>query len=230
MITVIHGDDINQSRISLSKLRSSLSNATVLDGSEITKESILDYFSSNNLFGDKKNLIIENLLSKNRPSKRLSEIIDTLSKNQKETHIILWEGKEIGTKTISQFHGAEVMLFKIPKIIFDFLDNIRPGNGNKLVHLFNELSQNSPMEIILFMLIRQFRIMLSFSSMAMPDLEEVSRMAPWQKGKIQNQAHLFSTEALKKNFQTLFEIDLFSKTGRLNKPLSSAIDIFLLSI
>jgi DNA polymerase III delta subunit len=94
-----------------------------------------------------------------------------------------------------------------------------------LIKLFHELKQNMEDELIFFMLIRQFRLMLGQEGQ--DKIEEVKRMAPWQLGKLQKQARIFGVEKLKTAYQKLFEIDLGSKTGKIPYSLERSIDFFL---
>ena len=80
-------------------------------------------------------------------------------------------------------------------------------------------------ELIFFMLVRQFRIMLGQEGV--DRIDEVKRMAPWQLGKMQRQAKTFGEEKLKSTYQKLFEIDLALKTGKIPYSLERSIDFFL---
>jgi len=58
-------------------------------------------------------------------------------------------------------------------------------------------------ELIFFMLVRQFRIMLGIE--ASDKIDEVKRMAPWQLSKMQRQAKMFGEAKLKSSHEKLFE-------------------------
>lgn len=230
MITIVHGDNIEESQVKFSQIKSSVGNVTTIEGSTASKEILFDYFSGSSLFYSDKNIAIENLLSKNRPSKNLDSMVDLINKNSDIGEIMLWEEKELTAKALSQFPDAKVLIYKIPKLIFNFLDAIKPDNGKQLVILFHELIKNTSIEIVLFMLIRQLRFLIALSSKEANLIDDALRMAPWQRGKMHKQASLFSAIELKIIHGKLYKIDVGSKTGKLNMPLSSAIDIFLLSI
>ena len=62
------------------------------------------------------------------------------------------------------------------------------------------------------------------------DIEEVKRLAPWQKSKLMNQASMFEMKKLKEIYKKLYKIDKAQKTGATNLSLTQNIDIFLLEI
>lgn len=232
MITIIHGDNLTKIREHFLEVKSSMKNPTMLEGENITLENLAEFFSGNNLFFEEKNLIIENLLSKNKKGKNLDEIVNLLNKNSRETDILLREEKEVSKKATDQFLKAKIYEYKIPKIIFNFLDGISPGNGVALVKLFHELLKNTSIEIILYMLVRQLRILIALSSKekSSESIDELRKLAPWQHGKLERQVRLFGESKLIRLYNKLFKIDIASKTGKLNMPLPAAIDMLLLDI
>ena len=84
--------------------------------------------------------------------------------------------------------------------------------------------------MVFFMLIRQFRLLLALREKSTVHIDEVKRLAPWQMGKLQKQALLFSPEKLVFLYSQLADIDANHKIGKLSLPLDSTIDIFLLEI
>ncbi len=80
------------------------------------------------------------------------------------------------------------------------------------------------------MLVRQFRLMIALSSEGSETIDELTRMAPWQRGKLEKQTSLFQKDQLIKLYSQLYNLDLGQKTGKLSMPMNNAIDIFLLNI
>jgi len=231
MITIIHGDATDESREYFIKTKTAFQNLLSLEGQNITGEDLINFFSGGNLFYEEKNLAIENLLSKNKPGKNLEELIEILNEHERKSNIIMWEEKEISQKNLSLFSGASIQIFKIPKLIFNFLDNVKPGNGKNLIVIFHELLKKTPAEIILYMMVRQLRFLIAVTSSDKSDtIEELAKIAPWQKGKFEKQAVFFGQSRLITLYHRLYNIDLSSKTGALSMPLAVAIDILLLDI
>jgi hypothetical protein len=118
-------------------------------------------------------------------------------------------------------------LFKIPQNLFGFLDNIKPGNLNS-VKQFHQLLSQTAEELIFFMIIRQFRLLLAVSdTQAKNSIDEVKRLAPWQMSKFKSQAALFGGEKLVSVYKRLGEIDADTKSGKSATTLTQTIDFFL---
>ena len=120
---------------------------------------------------------------------------------------------------------AKVHVFKFPQKLFSFLDSLIPKNSS--IPLFHELLTTTESELIFFMIIRQFRILLSLKEPANETIDEVKRMAPWQKSKLQKQASLFSKKKLVSLYNSLYEIELSQKTGFSAMSITDSIDFFL---
>lgn len=229
MITIIHGDNVDESRNYFFDFKKSFPNLTSISGVNLVIDELTNIFQGDNLFFEDKNVAIENLLSKNKPSKSLDETVDVINKNDKNANIIIWEEKEIGQKILSKFPKAQVQVFKIPRLIFNFLDSIKPDNGQSLIIIFHKLLENSAVEIIIYMMTRQFRLMIAVKDKD-KNIDEISKMMSWQKNKFEKQAGLFDQAKLISLYKKLYDIDASQKTGKLNMPIASAIDIFLLGI
>ena len=158
-------------------------------------------------------------------------MVGLINENEGKSNIIIWEEKEISPKVLSLFPKAQIQTFKIPKLIFNFLDGIKPGNGQSLIILFHKLLENTSVEIILFMIVRQIRLLLAVSFKNKSDgIDELNKIAPWQRGKMERQASLFKIGQLVDLYSKIYELDLSQKTGTLSMPLVNAIDFLLLDI
>jgi len=62
------------------------------------------------------------------------------------------------------------------------------------------------------------------------EIDEVKRLAPWQKEKLQKQMQLFEKGKLLQMYNQLFTIEEGMKTGQLAVPLVQAIDFFLVNL
>lgn len=239
MITFIHGEDIVKSREYLFSEKQKNNVSLGFDGESISATELLQAMEGSGLFGEKPTIFIENLFAKKKSKEELKKIITILNEH-KDITIYLWEAKEISAKEYQQFKDANVKHFSLPKSIFIFLDNFRPNNGQQLIKILNQTLNESPIEQIMFMLIRQVRILLALSfviidSRVKPEndreeIDEVKRLSPWQKNKLLSQMKLFSSDKLKQIHHNLFEIDKDAKTGKLSMPLRETIDFFIINI
>lgn len=227
MITIIHGDDIAASRNFLNTIREKYPDALTLDGETITLTDLRQEMDGGGLFGDTTQILIENLISKRKITTEFEPLASIINSSQ-TTEVYLWEGKEIDAKTVGIFSNPVQKVFKIPQTLFLFLDSLRPGNGKQLIELFHKTTAVADVEMVFFMLLRQVRSLLAVSSDA--QIDETKRMAPWQKGKVEKQARLFTEEQLITTYSKLYEIEVGMKTGSLTNSLQNSIDIVLLSI
>lgn len=237
MITIIHGDDVSKSREYYNELKHPPAgggkNFVLLDGNKLSITDLVQNIKGSSLFGNSKTIFIEDLLTKRkRTEKDAKEILNFIAENSKESTFVLWESKEILKGTLSLFKDSIIKLFKLPKNIFLFLDSLKPDNSKILLNLFHQAIESGIAdELILFMLQRQFRILLALSEPAENEpIDELSRMAPWQMGKLERQAKYFDNSNLKKIYKKLYEIEIGTKTGGLSLSLSQSIDFLLLEI
>jgi DNA polymerase III delta subunit len=229
MITVIHGDDIVSSRNFYKSIQTSQS--ITFEGEKLTHADIEEALQSSGLFGDEKQLSIENFFSKKKPSKEMENIIATINIWSGKTTIVFWESKEISKKILDQLEHVSVKLFSIPKSLFAFLDSIKPHNTSHMLMLYHQTLLHTEGEMILVMLIRQIRILLALSDEDTTNtIEEVKRMATWQRSKLIKQSSLFSRQELQTLHSNLFDIEVKSKSGGLSLPLPQTIDFFLSAI
>lgn len=231
MITIIHGDDIKSSRNFYFEKKSSKKESTLLNGETVKLTDVVQILEGGELFQTEKNIFIEEFLGKRKQSAEFDEIISCFSKTESQSNITFWESKTLTKKQLSYFPKAIIKIFKLPQAIFTFLDALSPKNGKRLVFLFHETLKYCDPEFVFYMSIRHFRLLIALSSSSFKTpIDEVVRLSPWQRSKLQKQVNLFSLEDLKKTYQKLFELDLSQKTGKLSVPLSTAIDFLLLEI
>jgi DNA polymerase III delta subunit len=229
MITVIHGDDTASSRGLLHSLKEKSPDSPVLKGSSVDLTSLAQLFESDNLFGSSTTIFIEDLLTSKKQSSDQDAILSYLNKHSEENIIYIWEGKEVTKTVLNKLQHVASRLYKLPQSLFQFLDSISPQSKKGSLLLFHRTIATAEPELVFFMLIRHFRLLLALSKEEAA-IDEVKRMSPWQKTKIKKQAASFSQEALKKHHRQLHEIDHSHKTGASPYPLSTSIDIFLMSL
>lgn len=235
MITIIHGDDISESRKLFRDLKLKHKNFVLFESGKITIADLVQNIQGSGLFGNSKAIFIEEFLTKLKKTNRESkEILEFIIKNAKSSIFILWESKEILKKDLFLFKDTSVKVFKLPKNIFLFLDNLKPNNSKNLLSLFHQaLDMGMKEELILFMIQRQFRLLLSLyrsELVSESQIDEVLRSAPWQKTKLERQSKLFSESDLKNIYKKLYEIEIGQKTGTLPLSLAQSIDFLLLEM
>jgi len=230
MITITHGDDISGSRNFYISERQKSENPVILDGGKLTLSDLMQSLEGGSLFNEEKDIFIENFFSAKKANTSFKEIAVYIDEQNPEANIFFWENSELSKTELATFKKATAKLFKIPQNMFGFLDNIRPGNAGS-VKQFHELLNQTAEELIFFMLVRQFRLLLAVSdSEQINPIDEFKRLAPWQTGKLKNQAKLFGLGKLMSIYRKLYEIDLASKSGKLPATLAQTIDFFLVGL
>lgn len=228
MINFIHGDDVTASRNYFFEQKNKNPDSISLDGKTLILSQLVQNLSGDGLFSNTKTIFIEDFFGRTA-SRDIAEIIDFLVANQDSADLYFWESKEIGKKNLSLFKNAKNNAFMLPKNLFLFLSSIAPGRKSMAMN-FHKTLENIAAELIFFMLIRQWRLLLALSDSKNQQIDEIKRLAPWQKSKLRSQAGNFSKEQLKKGYQAIAEIEKNQKTGGSALSLEQALDIFLLSI
>jgi hypothetical protein len=229
MILIIHGNDLASSRDYYSKEKDKLESPILMEGESLTYEQVFQAAENKTFFDSKTVLAIENFFSKNKSNSiEFKKVIEYLNSNN-NLEIIFWEDTEISKANQTIIKNASVKTFSYPQVLFKFLDSLKPGNSENIIKLVYELKKNVENELIFFMIIRQFRLMIGQLGEGQK-IDEVKRLQSWQTGKLSKQASLFGKEKLVRLYQQLFEIDLSQKTGKLPYGLNKSIDIFLLGL
>lgn len=221
MIKILHGDNIVQSRKRLTeileKARKEGTEIVYLDGTKVTITEVRSALESGSLFGKNRLVVIENL--KEKP-----EILTYLKKGKFDNDLILWEQKEIKGEILP---GIELEIFKLPPLIFSFLESIRPGSSKESLRLLSELKKGEEPEMIFYMLVRQFRNLILARDLGASGLSD---LALWQQKKFLKQAENFSLEQLLEMYRKLLEIDFKQKTSSDPYSLSSRLDLLTAEI
>lgn len=223
MLTVLHGDNVVESRMALSSIKEEYQEIITLAG-DCDLTTIKQALESPSMFSQKRLVIIENLLSTKRRDKK--EALSYINVSV-DFDVILWEKKKIDKNTLSNFQKASTRLFRLKDILFKFLDNIVPGNQN-IISLFHQLLKKEPVELIFFHIIRRTRLILALKTKS--NIAELTRLSPWQQKILLNQAAKFTEDELLKLYDRLFHIDLKQKTGRSGLSLVAELDILFIGL
>jgi hypothetical protein len=230
MITIIHGNDISASREYFFNQRKNLEGSILLHDDDVNITHLSQIFEGGGLFESSKSIFIEQFLSKRAKSSEKDAILKYLQSQAKTHHIFLLEMKELQLSTLKQFKDSQIKAFKLPSSLFAFLDSLRPGNNHQSIFLFQQTLPATEIELVFFMLVRQFRLLLCLVENSSDNISEVNRLSPWQRSKLEKQAKLFGKDKLLDIYARLFEIEKAQKTGYLPSGLSSTIGFFLAKI
>lgn len=171
---------------------------------------------SMDMFGSDKVIVIERLHSLLK-SKRKDELIEMVARFSRSASLILWESKKLTPTQLKKFPDAQVKLFTLSPVIFQWVESIHTPPAQKLKLLQEALKQDGA-EFCFSMLARQIRqLLLVKTGAAMKD-------APWTLKKLQTQARAFTVEQLITLHEKLTQIDCMQKTGRAKLTLDQELE------
>jgi DNA polymerase III delta subunit len=228
MITILHGDNFVASRnalkhqIDIFKSQSPTANLGVkrFAANKLEAATLTQILESTSLFGQDQLLVISNLLGLPQ-SQSKDQLIKILLNNQNQP-ICLWEKKTLSASLKKQFLKATIKEFKTPKIVFKFLDSLKPNNSQTSLKLLHQSYQKDAPELIFYLLGRRLSQLIQAK-----DSADVLKGAPWQINKLKAQAKNFTLNQLLNLHQKLLNLDLQIKTGQTDLSLSCQLDLLL---
>lgn len=224
---LLHGENHPESRRKLSLLISQAEaqgwEIVRLDGSE-DKIDLNSISGTASMFGSGNFIVVENYFLNNKKAVQL--VKELLNKPNPQTALLFWESKTIAPQTVRSFAKyLQIEEFKIPKILFNFLDSFSPGNAiNSLRLLQKTLRENSP-DMLVIMLSRQIRLLYC----ALVDPKNL-KLPDWQKRNLEQQAKKFTPGQLLKIHKQLLELDRKNKRSQLPENLEASLDLLVASI
>ncbi len=225
---ILHGDDSLSSRNRLRELKAGFSqknNSQILSfkAGDLALSELVQLLTGNSLFNDDQLIIIEKLFS-GLKNKNKQAIIDFL-KNKQPDNLIVWEDKQVDGRKLAAFK-VKVENFKIKNSLFAFLDCLSPQRQKEKITLFHQALENSPIELIFFLLARRVAELIVAKD---DNGKKLGPMAPWQKNKIIAQAKTFSLKQLIWLYRQLLLIESSQKTGKTKLKLDWQLDLLLSS-
>ncbi len=112
--------------------------------------------------------------------------------------------------------------FKLPRLIFAFLDSFFPKNNKKALNLFHQVSEKEPVEFIFALLSRHLRDLYWVKVDA-----EGLNYPSWRISKLKKQAKFFSESLLKEVILDLAEADIKAKTSKAS--LKDSLDFLIIT-
>ncbi|MCJ7826107.1 hypothetical protein MUP56_00630 [Patescibacteria group bacterium] len=228
MVTILHGDNIVASRNELNRLKGAAKGKEIRDinGKNLDEASLRQAVESSSLFGDTLCIVIEQLFTNlGRKEKLIKLYASILMDASKQNEIILWESKELGKTAVSLFPANCIKFFKLPAVIFQFLDALRPQNQKNLLTIFDGLVNTEAPELVLYMIESRVRQLIEVKDGVMPN-----KMSPWQQSRLTNQGKSFTMDKLLVMHQQLIDLEYSFKTGTAPFTLSQLITQFVLDL
>ena len=232
-IFVYSGEDIVSSRKAflehLERLKGNDFEVVRLNGKDVSEESLELLSAPTSLFGQKRVLVIEGLLSrqKSKEKDKIIQIVLSLHPPTGEAgcSIVFWEGKDFSKAEQAKYSGFVFKNFKLPAMMFRFLETITPGGGSSALAFFRQTIPTVDINFLFLMLVRQIRLLILAK-----EKKDILKLPAWQKAKLQKQAALFTQEGLLSVYKRLLQIDFQQKTSASPFDLGHQLELLLTEI
>lgn len=229
MITLIHGEDIRRSREALLELKQQLQGKELreINGKTVQDADLVQALSSSSLFGGETVVIIERIFSGlGKKIKRIDELTTLITTQGKDVDIIFWEDKEVGKTVLAGLgNKTAVRVFKLPSIIFQFLDSIAPGNSKTLLTYYDNLIQQEPPDLIHAMLLKRIKQLLILKSGNVLEGQQA-----WQLTRLTNQSRPFTLERLLSLYHKFRKIEYNRNSGTGIFDITEATQLILVTL
>lgn len=228
---LLHGDNQLLSRQRLTNLTTTFKSQGVveqvnLDGKKVELGEVKQALEAGSLFGDQRLVVLEELLSA-PDSKRKKEVIDYLASVKSSRLVIVWEKKEIKVGNLKKIGKKfQVEIFKVPALVFKFLDSVGPGNQKQTLGLLSQLEDKEP-EMIFYLLAQRIRQLIIAKDLGKKGLADLHG---WQQSRLINQAAQFELDQIVRLYQNLLLIDYQQKTGQSPFSLKSNLDLLVANL
>lgn len=218
-IVLLHGDDSNASYARLTKFIEVAKERNWEVNFLEYEEKIEEKLRGSSLFAKESLFVLRgvNKFPKGSIKKLLAKALNYPG------NLVIYHSDTLSKEILSSFpNEVKVEEFKLPRIIFDFLDSFYPGNARASIRLLKEITKREPAEFVFALLAKHLRDLFwvkEGNSIPYPS---------WRVGKLKKQASKFEVEQIKKIINYLAELDIKVKTSEADLP--SSLDLVIVSL
>jgi len=224
MLTIICGENtIEAYNFFLKKKKEFIDkNYEVLETDLLKIEELIHWQSNNlSLFVNKKVFFTRNLNKKiNKKNEKNLKIINKII-NDKNIDLFDFE-ENIEKKNLKIQKNVLIKEFKLPISIFNFLDNIYPGNLKNVIKNLNIISKTTAVEVIFFMITKRIRQLLMIKLN-----QKIDGLKLWQLKKLDYQTKLWPKETIIRFYQSLFQLEIKIKTNINPFDLKKSLELLI---
>jgi len=218
-VIVLHGDDERKLYDRLSKfIETAKSRSWEVAYLDDKSKSIQEQLSSPSLFGAERFFIVRDIMML---GKKELEWIGKNADNLSGNLIIYHEGYISQTILKSLPKNIKTEEFKLPMILWNFLDNLYPGNSTNSVKQFHQIIEREAPEFIFTLIAKLFRdlywVKVDPSSLS---------YQPWRISKLKSQSSKFTELMITDFIELLANIDIKVKTSK--SDLISELDLLII--
>lgn len=217
-VIVLHGDDTVKSYERLKKfIETARGRSWEVSFIDESTAPVTENLSGISLFGAERFFILRDI------KKLGKKELNWLNKKYKELdgNLIIYHEGELSKTFLSSLPEAKIEEFKLPKILWSFLELIHPGDASSTLRQFHKIIESEPPEFVFSLIAKQFRDLYWVKTDAAS-----TGFPAWKIGKLRNQASRFSVDQLIQLISSLADIDIKVKTGKAD--LVSSLDLMIL--
>ena len=216
---ILHGDDTEKSYARLRKFidvaKERSWEVAYLDEGNQTFKEILTGMS---LFGSQRFFILKDV---KKLAKKDYEWLKKNCANLAGT-LIVYSNSTLNATAIKSFPSeSKVEEFKLPVLLWNFLDGLYPGNSTREVEVLHKIIEKQPIEFVFSLMAKHFKelywIKIGAGDAGFPF---------WKINKLKSSASKFGEEKLTKIIETMAQIDYEVKTSK--SDLISELDLLIL--
>jgi len=218
-IIILHGDDTVKSFERLKKFidvaKSRSYEINYLDESSL---SFIENLESTSLFGDERFFILRDV---KKISKKDFEWLGKKYADLSGTLIVYSENVLSVTAIKSFSKDSKIEEFKLPVLLWNFLDGMEIGNSQKTLQTFHKIIEKEPVEFVFTLIAKRLRDLYWIKIDP-----KTAQFQSWQISKMKKQLESFSVDQLKICIEELAQIDIKVKTSKAD--LISELDLFII--
>jgi DNA polymerase III delta subunit len=225
MLTIIHGENIIQSRDKLVQVINQAKQAQAkvirLSAERLQVPELESKLVQTDLFGNKRLIVLEGLHSLRR-SKRKKQLIQLVTNSSVD--VCLWEERKLTKNMLKKLEADQVFFYKLGSSVFKWLDKVGPKAKQQQLRLLQTALKDNDPYMCFAMLARQVRLLiLAKDGGKIPGPGFVQR-------KVKRQARQFSLKRLLRLHQRLHQIDQQLKTSSHYRQLSQLLEWWTVTI
>jgi DNA polymerase III delta subunit len=216
-IFVLHGEDTTKSYERLAKfVDAAHSRSWEVKYINPAEEDLGEALSGASLFGSERFFVLRDF--KKLGKKQLTWINKKIG--SLEGNLIIYHPDTLTPTMLKSLpKEAKVEEFKLPKLLWNFLDTLEPGKSKKILTEFHKIIEKEPVELVFSLIAKQFRDVFwvkTGEGKALPD---------WKRSRLKTQSSKFTVKDLRDIISELAEIDIAVKSS--NADLVSSLDLFI---
>lgn len=182
-------------------------------------EGISEKLSSVSLFGQQPFFVFRSI--NKWPPSTLKKTKKVLEKG--EGTVVVYHNDFLGKTILESLpKGVKLEEFKLPRLIFVFLDSFYPGNAKRTLTLLHEVLEKEPVEFVFALLARHVR------DLYWAKTDSPLPVPSWRAQKLKNQAGKFTKGTLEEIIKSLAETDIKVKTSQ--AELTSSLDLLAINL